>query len=152
MSARRAVWGIPPAPLALGLAGLLPFAWGVLTLVSADAYLIGNGLLGTRFVAPHVSNIYGAIILSFMSGVLWGFATKVEGRRAATGYALSVIPAIYLLFAWGGPGTPLRLALGFVALLALDWLFQRWGLAPAWWLRLRLILTVGVVACLLPLV
>ena len=35
--------------------------------------------LGGRFVGPYVQLFYGAIILSFMSGVLWGFAHKVEG-------------------------------------------------------------------------
>ena len=44
------------------------------------------------------------------------------------------------------------LAAGFVGLLILDTIFSAWGLAPRWWLRLRVMLTVVVVACLaLPL-
>ncbi|PYE84253.1 DUF3429 domain-containing protein [Pseudoroseicyclus aestuarii] len=142
---------IPRAPFALGLAGLIPFAWGALTVLVPQLGLWGGQALGPRFVGPYVQLYYGAVILSFMSGVLWGFATKAEGRRAALCYALSVIPALWVFFTTGGG--PVRagwaLILGFTGLLALDWLFARWRLAPAWWLPLRLMLTSGVVACLL---
>jgi hypothetical protein len=40
------------------------------------------------------------------------------------------------------------LILGFVALLAIDASAARQGLAPAWWMSLRLLLTTVVVACL----
>ena len=40
------------------------------------------------------------------------------------------------------------LAAGFVGLLLLDGTFQAWGLAPRWWLRDRVMLTVVVLACL----
>jgi hypothetical protein len=40
------------------------------------------------------------------------------------------------------------LAAGFVGLFFLDSSFLAWGLAPRWWLRLRLPLTLVVVACL----
>ncbi|WP_372893463.1 DUF3429 domain-containing protein, partial [Rhodosalinus sp.] len=99
---------------------------------------------------PYVMLFYGAIILSFMSGVLWGFATKAEGQVAATGYALSVIPALWAFFMTGGgpvwAGS--SLIAGFVGLLGLDWLFWRYGLAPAWWMTLRVLLTAIVVICL----
>jgi hypothetical protein len=53
----------------------------------------------------YVSLTYGTVILSFMSGVLWGFATKAEGQAAALGYALSVIPALWAFFMVNGdPG------------------------------------------------
>ncbi|MEC7670198.1 MAG: DUF3429 domain-containing protein, partial [Pseudomonadota bacterium] len=41
---------------------------------------------------------------------------------------------------------------GFIALLGLDFTFWRWGLAPAWWMQLRVLLTTLVVACLLTVV
>ena len=44
------------------------------------------------------------------------------------------------------------LAAGFVGLLGLDWSFWRQGLAPEWWMRLRILLTAIVVLCLMPLV
>ncbi|WGH79224.1 DUF3429 domain-containing protein [Jannaschia ovalis] len=143
---------IPRSALILGLAGLLPFAWGVATLWFPQLALQTVALIGPRFIGPYVGLFYGAVILSFMSGVLWGFATKAEGQVAATGYALSVLPALWVFFTTGGGDQAAAIALmaGFVGLLGLDWLFWNQGLAPAWWMKLRLILTAGVVACLLP--
>jgi hypothetical protein len=85
-----------------------------------------------------------------MSGVLWGFATKTEGARAATGYALSVLPALWAFFMTGGGPTSagLNLIFGFIGLLALDFAFSSWGLTPPWWMRLRIMLTTIVVICL----
>src|SRR6056297_1913969 len=77
--------GIPRAPLLLGLAGLLPFLWGALTLYSEGAALLTLDTVGPRFTGPFVMLQYGTIILAFMSGVLWGFATKAEGAVAAAG-------------------------------------------------------------------
>lgn len=141
---------IPPAALWLGLAGLIPFVWGVLTVLSPDLAAWGRTALGPRFVGPYVQVFYGAIILSFMSGVLWGFATRAVGDRAAAGYALSVVPALWAFFMTGGGAERAALALlaGFVGLLALDWLYWRWGLAPPWWMRLRVLLTAIVAICL----
>ncbi|EPX87024.1 DUF3429 domain-containing protein [Salipiger mucosus] len=142
---------IPRAALLLGLAGLLPFVWGALTLLSDGAYAWGIETLGGRFVGPYVQLFYGTVILSFMSGVLWGFATKASGKQAATCYALSVIPALWAFFmAGGGPvSAGVNLIAGFLGLLILDWQFWRWGLAPQWWMHLRGLLTGVVVACLL---
>lgn len=141
---------IPRAALILGLAGVIPFAWGALTVLVPALADWGAVSLGPRFVGPYVQLFYGAVILSFMSGVLWGFSTKAEGRRAATGYALSVMPALWaFLTTGGGPvGAATNLIFGFLGLLLLDWSFWRWGLAPAWWMRLRGLLTGLVVACL----
>lgn len=141
---------IPRAPLLLGLAGLIPFLWGALTLVSSAAAEWGLSTLGPRFVGPFVLLQYATVILSFMSGVLWGFATRASGERAAAGYALSVIPALWAFFmVGGGPvSAAIYLIFGFIGLLALDWSFWRQGLAPEWWMRLRILLTVVVVLCL----
>ncbi len=141
---------IPRAPLILGLAGLIPFLWGAATLLSADLQIWGADLLGPRFVGPYVQLFYGSVILSFMSGVLWGFATRAEGAQAATGYALSVIPALWAFFMTGGGPTSagMNLIFGFAGLLLLDAAFFRWGLTPPWWLRLRVLLTAVVIACL----
>lgn len=141
---------IPTAPLILGLAGLLPFLWGAATYLYGPLANWAASALGPRFVGPYVQLAYGTVILSFMSGVLWGFATKADGARAATGYALSVIPALWAFFMVGGgpvsAGT--NLIFGFLGLLILDGAFSTWGLTPAWWMRLRILLTGIVVACL----
>ena len=141
---------IPTAPLALGLAGLIPFIWGALTVLYPDLQSWGVATFGPRFVGPYIQLFYGSVILSFMSGVLWGFATKTGGARAAVGYTLSVIPALWAFFMTGGgpvsAGT--NLLFGFAGLLLLDYAFFQWGLTPRWWMRLRLILTAVVVTCL----
>ncbi|SMY06461.1 DUF3429 domain-containing protein [Flavimaricola marinus] len=143
---------IPTAPLLLGLAGLIPFVWGAISTMRPDLAGPVAGGLGARFVGPYVQLFYGSVILSFMSGVLWGFAAKAEGRPAATGYVLSVIPALWAFFmTGGGPVTAAtNLIFGFLGLLALDWHFWRLGMAPSWWMSLRIGLTAIVVLCLLP--
>lgn len=141
---------IPRAPLILGLAGLIPFVWGAATYLFDPLAAWGASALGPRFVGPYVQLFYGSVILSFMSGVLWGFATQASGTQAATGYVLSVIPALWAFFMTGGGPTTagVNLIFGFLGLLALDFAFATWGLTPRWWMKLRLLLTAIVVACL----
>lgn len=145
---------IPPSALILGLAGLMPFLWGAATLLVPELAVAGINSIGSRFVGPYVQLFYGTVILAFMSGVLWGFATKAEGRIAAAGYALSVIPALWaFLMTGGGPVTAaINMVFGFIGLLGLDWLFWRQGLAPEWWMRLRILLTAIVVVTFLPVI
>lgn len=141
---------IPRSALILGLAGLLPFLWGALNVLYTPSLAWGGAMVPPMFKGTYVSLTYGTVILSFMSGVLWGFATKAEGAAAAVGYALSVIPALWAFFMVNGqPGdAAVNLAAGFVGVLLLDFSFAQQGLAPPWWMRLRLILTVVVLACL----
>ncbi|RYG91524.1 DUF3429 domain-containing protein [Loktanella sp. IMCC34160] len=141
---------IPLSALILGLAGLIPFVWGALTQLSPALGQWSLSSLGGRFTGPYVGLAYGQVILAFMSGVLWGFATKTTGGRAATGYALSVIPALWAFFmVGGGPvAAATNLIFGFLGLLILDWFFVLWGLAPRWWMSLRIGLTAVVVLSL----
>ncbi len=141
---------IPRSALILGLLGLIPFVWGAVTELVPEAADWGVRSLGPRFIGPYVSLAYGTVILSFMSGVLWGFATRGKGAEAALGYALSTMPALWaFFFIGGGPvSAAIWLAAGFVLVLLLDYMFWRQGLAPDWWLRLRVLLSVVVLACL----
>jgi hypothetical protein len=145
---------IPRGPLLLGLAGLLPFFWGALSVMVPDIGAWGIANIGARFVGPYVQLFYGAIILAFMSGVLWGFAARPEAGGRVSGYVLSVIPALWAFFMTGGgpASAAINLIFGFLGLLALDWHFWRLGLAPPWWMQLRVILTSGVVISYLPVV
>ena len=142
--------GIPRAPLWLGLAGLTPFVWGALTGLVDPLANWGAATFGGRFVGPYIQLFYGTVILSFMSGVLWGFATKTSGAKATAGYILAVIPALWAFFMTsGGPvGAGLNLMFGFAGLQVLDAAFWHWRLAPRWWLKLRTLLTAVVLACL----
>ena len=136
-------WSAIPRPaLTLGFAGTLPFLFAALApLDVTDRYVL--------------SLAYGLVILCFMAGTLWGFAAR---RSDAFGYAASVIPAI---LAFGlltdhvlslGLGTITRhwlLIALFIGLLPLDHWMQKQGLAPPWWLSLRLSITAVVLACLI---
>ncbi|MFT6073255.1 MAG: hypothetical protein ACJAZ1_000161 [Yoonia sp.] len=145
---------IPRSALILGLAGLMPFLWGALTVTVPSIALWGQSNLGGRFIGPYVQLFYGVIILSFMSGVLWGFATKAAGQLATASYILSVIPALWaFVMTGGGPTTAaVNLIVGFLGLLLLDWHFWRLRLAPPWWMHLRGLLTTIVILSMLPLV
>ncbi len=152
---------IPLAALLLGLGGVIPFAWGALTILVPALGDWSLATLGTRFTGRTLLVVYGTVILCFMSGTIWGFATRAGGARNAQGrpggegrglhaallFALSNVPALWAFFVGF---SALALALGFVALLALDAHAQREGLAPPWWMRLRVLLTALVVICLLP--
>lgn len=142
---------VPRSALFLGLAGLLPFLWGVATQFSPALTDLTVRSVGPRFVGPYVQLAYGTIILAFMSGVLWGFATRATGSVAASGYALSVLPALWAFFFVGAGVTSAawNLVFGFTGLLILDWFFWQQRLAPRWWMHLRILLTVIVVVCLL---
>ena len=140
---------IPLPALALGLAGLLPFLAGTANLL-APGLLAGFDLPAPLDEGRPLLAAYGTIILCFMSGALWGFAARAKGPLLAAGLGLSVVPALFALFFVTGSGTQAMamLLVGFAALLPLDALFQWQGLAPGWWLRLRLIVTAVVCSCL----
>ena len=141
---------IPRSALMLGLAGLIPFLWGAANVLFPATVGWGGQWMSPLFMGTYVSLTYGTVILSFMSGVLWGFATRATGSAAATGFALSVLPALWAFFMVGGgpAAAAVSLMAGFAGLLVLDFLFWRWGLAPPWWMRLRGLLTAVVLACL----
>jgi Protein of unknown function (DUF3429) len=141
---------IPRPALLLGLAGLIPFLWSAATQLSPSLAGWAGQFLSPMFLGAVVGLTYGTVILSFMSGVLWGFATKAEGAQAAIAYGLSVIPAlwVFVMVTDASANSTIFLAAGFVGLLLLDAMYSAWGLAPGWWLRLRVMLTVVVLGCL----
>lgn len=130
--------GIPGAVLAWGLAGLVPFL----------------GLPGLALAAPALADwsdralaLYAAVILSFLGGARWGRAVAEAAPDPRT-IALAMAPSVA---AWGlvllPPGRAgLQLAgLAAALVLHLIWDLRSEGL-PAWYPRLRMILTVGAVA------
>ncbi len=132
---------VPPAAFILGFLGAVPFV----------------GLAGLAFLAAPMGVwaatallAYGAIILSFMGGVHWGWAMAAD-EPDFTRLGTSVLPS---LLGWGGfllGGTAglVVIALGFAALLWLDLEAVKAGRAAAWYRRLRWPLTLIVVASLL---
>lgn len=145
---------VPRAPLLLGLAGLIPFVWG--GLVSAGVIWAHKGVpdqYGYPLIiasdGPKLLISYGIVILSFMSGVLWGFAAR-DAQNRRWPYVLSVLPALWAFSIHGSTSEQIvHLILGFVGLLVLDWLYLRYRMAPGWWMWLRAPLTAVVILCLL---
>ena len=141
---------IPTGALILGLSGVLPFAWGAVTLLSEEAFNFGIENFGVRFVGPLIQLSYGVIILCFMSGVLWGFATKMDEKNGSLGYILSVLPVLWAFLSMGrGPiSDTISLIVGFLAVLLIDRHFYLLKLTPLWWMNLRIPLTFLVISLL----
>ena len=140
----------PRPALILGFAGLLPFVWGALTVLFPPLGAPLAELAGGRFVGVPVLIGYGTVILCFMGGVLWGFATRAEAALQWRAYAVSVLPPLWAFLAVGGtPAASLSaLLVGFFGTLSLDLQFGQWKLIPRWWIGLRVVLTLVVLICL----
>lgn len=141
---------MPRAAMLLGLAGLVPFVWGALTVLSPGLAGVGADMLGERFVGVGVLIGYGTVILCFMGGVLWGFASRAPEGMAMRAYVTSVLPPLWVFFTVGGTQAASLSALlvGFFASLSLDLQFSQWRLTPGWWIALRIPLTLAVLVCL----
>jgi hypothetical protein len=135
---------IPTAALALGLAGAVPF-------VACAIAVAGD------FRLPLIDNpvaalvAYAAVILSFLGGIRWGFALRMnDAALQSSALVLSVGPAIaaWLLLL---PPAPMALVAMPVLFVMMGLADQRMGAvgAPLWFMRLRLMLTVIVTLSLL---
>ncbi len=136
--------GAPPRlARALGAAGLLPQISVILVLLEHNNEL--------RFSALAMGYAYAALILSFLGGLWWGLAAKAH---AAPGWLwiAAVIPSLVALASavpwatgepWPGPSLYI-LGGALIASLAIDWLLVRAGIAPPWWMGLRLPLSLGL--------
>lgn len=136
---------LPRFAIVLGVAGLLPFLATLVVAWVAPA--------GLRALALGGLVAYGAVILSFLGAVHWGFAicAPIEDAGAARArYGLGVVPALIgwvalLLPAWAGLWL---LALALPAVAAVEsWAALR-GLVPPGYLALRWGLSLGGGACL----
>lgn len=136
---------LPRSAAWLGFGGLLPFI----------------GLALTAFVDRHHGIVwadalvaYGAVILSFVGALHWGFAMALPAMPQALRrncFVWSVVPA---LLAWpatvlAGSIAPLILVLGFVVHFVMDKMLVGPAGLPAWYLPLRLRLTLVACLCLL---
>lgn len=133
----------PTAAWALGLAGLLPFFGAAIALWVGPETLRGAALLALLS--------YAAVILSFVGAVRWGLEIAREGRPRTGPLALSILPA---LAAWGllvgsvKISPALQLAGFALCLIASGAWDARASSAPAWYRRLRIVLTAGAVVAL----
>jgi len=124
---------------------------GIVGLVPAIAACVGVlwGPVEWRHDAATVCATYAAVILSFLGGAWWGLSSAgTAPRNVSAALYASVLPS---LAGWAallmdvGSGL-LVLGLLFLAILPGDYWLSRSGLAPAWWPRLRVPLSIGMAA------
>ncbi len=122
-----------------GLAGLIPF-FGL-----AGTVMVGPEQL--RTAAQLLLTQYGALILSFVGALHWGYAVQrdVRGVEAWALYGYSVLPALWAFLALQFTmfTSMQMLAAGLIGCLFVDKLFSKCTPLPIWFFRLRLILTTG---------
>jgi hypothetical protein len=126
----------------LGYGGLIPFV------VLAPASLLDHHHGWTWSDALYA---YGAIILSFVGALHWGFAMTAQGLDAGRRVRCLVWSVVPALIAWPAlllapAGAAALLVFGFVAHYLQDRRLARGMDFPGWYLPLRLRLTA--VACL----
>ena len=131
--------------LVFGLAGLIPFIG-----------LAGVAAIGPeqwRTVAQILLTQYGALILSFVGALHWGYALQQEarGREAWLRYGYSVVPALWAWLALQFPSSlgMQMLGLALIVCLVVDFALLKLATLPVWFTRLRVILTTGGSASLL---
>lgn len=131
----------------LGAAGLLPALFACVIALAGPVEWRGH--------AATVCATYDAIVLSFLGGAWWGFGARSGGNLPPVGPVLvaGVLPA---LAAWASllidrGGGLMLIGLLFLATLSGDAWLQRAGLAPDWWMRLRVPLSVAMGAVALVL-
>ena len=131
--------------LALGYAGVVPVA-GLLVLAWSGAW---------QHQAVNSAIIYAALILSFLGGIHWGFATS--GFASKKHFLISVVPSLWAWAAFAGPDfyKLLSIILGLVLFFVYERQCALVTRFPDWYLPLRLRLTLGLsigLAGFLPLV
>ncbi|MCW8914927.1 MAG: DUF3429 domain-containing protein [Magnetovibrio sp.] len=137
---------IPKPAMWLGIGGVLPF-------IFFDAYVLFGPPEWVQDVLDTMVG-YGAVILSFLGGVLWGFAlTHEKGVREGELTSLLVVSVFPPLIGWVAlfvePITGIVLmVVSFLGLLLVDWRFYRAGHSRNWYMGLRTLLTLCVVLCL----
>ena len=141
MTERNSPTSIPGAALLLGLAGLIPFLGG-----AAALWAMLPGLAPGRGLQLIIA--YGAIILSFLGGIRWGTAIgPYDTRRQGLEFAASVLGSLAGLAAIFIPAVPALTLLiaGFLMQALWDVTSVESGRLPAWFGKLRMLLTAGAV-------
>ncbi len=142
---------VPLLAILLGVFGLVPFLACGLMALSPDP--VQSARMELALLA------YGAVILSFLGGVHWGFAlltpASTPARFERLRLVLGVLPALAgwiavllprILAPWSGL---LLLIAAFIATAVVEQQAERHGLMPRGYIWLRWALTIAVSAILI---
>lgn len=123
----------------LGIAGLVPFC------------LLG---LFPNFLKPLFEPlsglvVYGALILSFLGGAVWGLSLNSVDTFPRK-YIFLIVAVLPSLFGWVCVFLPTRygifaLICFFAVMLAIDYGLYRAGQIESWYMKFRLYLTISVI-------
>ena len=125
-----------------GYGGLMPFV--------GCAAIMYAGNTGASIIALFAIAVYGAVILSFVGAVHWGLTMRED--RSPYWYVWSIIPAI---LGWLSivlldiKISLMALAVAFTLAWSVDRQASLQGLIPAWYMKMRHILTAGATISLL---
>lgn len=129
---------VPFLPALLGLLLVTPFIYAVAALLGLfeppKAYWASPFAILTQ---------YGAIYLAMLGGAYWGFSAK---RANILDVLIALVPPFAALGASLTATPVLPYAIGIAGMLVFDILYIARGLAPKWWLSLRIysgIIAVG---------
>ena len=140
---------LPILAVILSVAGIIPFI------------LCGLGAVATNTVtslpAVNMLIVYGAVVLSFLGGVHWGFTLATEHDPAERPRLLGgVLPSV---LGWAvvavttytvQPSLGLALLIGlFIVAAGVEWRAHRRGWVPGGYIGMRIVITVIVVAILI---
>ncbi|WP_316014770.1 DUF3429 domain-containing protein [Roseobacter sp. HKCCA0434] len=143
---------IPKPALILAWAGLLPFLYGAASVLLPSGSLPGFGPFEPSPAGGRaLLMFYGTIILSFMAGCSWGFASRHGRRPGWIELGLSVVPPLFIFFfLTDDPAASCTVLIyAFAGLLAIESWFARQTVVVWWWLSLRIPLTIAVCICLM---
>ncbi len=147
-------------------AGVSVTSRGTATLLTVAGVIPFVALLALMFVGDHVQYVeqlslylqllttYSAVILSFLGGIQWGIGVSISEsapRSAKTLFYLSVVPS---LLAWTMLMIPHPISRVLVAISIfgfvwiIDTLLNLQRLIPAWFYKLRTVITGSVISTL----
>jgi len=131
----------------LALAGAIPFV--------AGTALLWIGSPVSPSLVTNALSAYAAVILSFLGGAQWGTALSINASAPRSARTLFLLSVMVPLLAWSmtfidAIRHKLIFALGLFALIwVVDALLHLQQLIPAWFFRLRSIVTALVAVSLL---
>ncbi len=135
----------------LAYAGTIPFIAAAVILLFGN--LLGIGML--RPLAAQGITTYAAIIVSFLGGIQWGIGISTHEQQPQTARSLFMLSIVPSLLAWAMlflPASTSRVVVaiflvGFVWII--DALLHLQKVIPAWFFRLRCVVSAVVIASLI---